>query len=228
MCGRFTLRLTPTELAQFFRLVSEPAIAPRYNIAPTQAVAVVRQEGNARELVLMRWGLIPAWAKDGKSGASLINARAETVAEKPSFRSAFQKRRCLIPADGFFEWRKAGNKTKQPFFIGLRNDQPFAFAGLWERWKSPNGTPIESCTLITTTPNKRLAEIHDRMPVILPNTVWDVWLDSKIQNGASVQSLLVPYPASEMRTYRVSTLVNSPRNDVPACLQPVPNDKLFD
>lgn len=221
MCGRFTLRLPPTELVKVFALLREPVLSPRFNVAPTQSVPVIRQTGGDRELVLMRWGLIPSWAKDAALGASLINARAETVAEKPSFRSAFKKRRCLIPADGFFEWQKTGGKTKQPFFIGLRDDQPFALAGLWERWeKGPEG-PVESCTVLTTSPNELLAEIHDRMPVILPEATWDLWLDPEIQDAIALQSLLVPFPADEMQCYPVSTVVNSPRNDVPECIASV-------
>ena len=224
MCGRFTLRLSPSELAEIFRLLREPEIGPRYNIAPAQPVAVVRPEGKFRDLSLMRWGLIPSWSKDEKIGARLINARAETVAEKPSFRDAFKKRRCLIPADGFYEWKQLDGKVKQPFFIGLRKDDPFAFAGLWEHWTGPNGTAVESCTIITTDANERLAELHNRMPVILHEDDYDRWLDPQNKQLEELQSLLVPYPAAEMRTYPVSQLVNSPKNDVPDCAEPVDDE----
>ena len=232
MCGRFTLRLSPSELAEIFRLLREPDVRPRYNIAPTQPVAVIRAEGKFRDPSLMRWGLIPFWAKDDKIGSRLINARAETVAEKPSFRAAFRKRRCLIPADGFYEWKKLDDKTKQPYFIGLRHDDPFALAGLWEHWTGPNGNPVESCTIITCPANESLAKLHDRMPVILHEDDYDRWLDPQNKQFEELQSLLVPYPAAEMRTYPVSKLVNSPKNDVPDCAEPVDDEsakgRLFD
>ncbi|MBI5758349.1 MAG: SOS response-associated peptidase, partial [Planctomycetales bacterium] len=172
MCGRFTLRTPADELSELFSATLRDGLllSPRYNIAPSQLVACVRQppEGQ-RELVTLRWGLVPSWAKDAKIGYSLINARSETVANKPAFRSPFRRRRCLIPADGFFEWQAVpGSKTKQPHYITLQGGQPFAFAGLWERWIGPDGNPLESCSIITTEPNELMKTIHNRMPVILP------------------------------------------------------------
>jgi putative SOS response-associated peptidase YedK len=216
MCGRFNLRVNPALLAEIFQLTREPDIHPRYNIAPTQQVAVVRRADVGRELSMLRWGLVPSWAKDVKIGNSLINARAETVATKPAFRAAFKARRCLIPATGFYEWKKTG-KAKQPFHIEMKDGQPFAFAGLWEFWKG-DGEPIESCTIITGEPNEVARGIHDRMPVILPEEEYDRWLDLKAPADA-LQELFVPYPAAEMHGAPISTRVNSPRYDGPECLE---------
>jgi putative SOS response-associated peptidase YedK len=224
MCGRFTLRATPAQLAEIFAVLRSADLTPRYNIAPTQTVAAIRATGpeHARELVLLRWGLIPSWAKDARIGSSLINARSDTAASKPSFRSAFRKRRCLIPVDGFYEWQSLpGKKTKQPLFIGMKSGVVFAFAGLWEHWIDPEGTPLETCTILTTEANALLAPFHDRMPVILDPADYDRWLDPTIQDPAQVQPLLVPYPAERMQVVPVSTLVNSPKNDVPECLTAV-------
>jgi putative SOS response-associated peptidase YedK len=221
MCGRFTLRLTPGELQQVFDLFREPETVPRYNIAPTQSVPVIRRTGEGNELSMMRWGLIPSWAKDVKIGASLINARSETAATKPAFRSAFKRRRCLIPADGFYEWKpQPGQKTKQPYLIGLKSGEPFAFAGLWEIWKSPEGNSIESCTILTTEANSLLREMHDRMPVILNRKDHEVWIDSEIPSE-SLTSLLTPYPTETMQAAAVSTLVNNARNEKPECATPL-------
>ena len=220
MCGRFTLRVSPAELAEAFELLRRPELKSRYNIAPTQPVAVIRSAGSGRDLSLMHWGLIPSWSKDPSIGARMINARAETVATKPSFRSAFKQRRCLIPADGFYEWKKTGAKTKQPFLIGLRSGEPFAFAGLWEHWKG-NDSEIDSCTIITGEPNEVAAEVHDRMPVILTPEDYDRWLDPKNTATDELQSLLVSYPAEEMAARPVSTRVNNPRNDVPECVDSI-------
>ncbi len=207
MCGRFTLRLTPAELQQVFDLFLEPEVTPRYNIAPTQSIPVIRYGEHGNELSMMRWGLVPSWAKDIKIGASLINARSETAATKPAFRSAFKRRRCLIPADGFYEWKKTGPKTKQPFRFALQNDRPFAFAGLWETWTSPEGGKLETCTILTTEANSLLQEMHDRMPVILHAGDCAAWLDAEIPSE-SLQSLLIPYPPEEMQSHTVSMLLN--------------------
>lgn len=215
------MRLTPSELQEVFDLFREPEFSPRYNIAPTQSVAVIRRTDAGNELSMLRWGLIPSWAKDVKIGASLINARGETVATKPAFRSAFKRRRCLIPADGFYEWKQTGTKTKQPYYISLKQELPFAFAGLWESWTSPEGGTIESCTIITTEANDALKELHDRMPVILNAADRAAWLDPDIPSDA-LTSVLAPYPATEMQTYPVGTLVNKAANDVPECLRRVP------
>jgi putative SOS response-associated peptidase YedK len=206
-------------MVELFQLLRLPELQPRYNIAPTQPVAVIRQRGSARELSLMRWGLIPSWAKDPAIGSRMINARAETVATKPSFRAAFKRRRCLIPADGFYEWQKRDGRTKQPFYIGLKDEQPFAFAGLWESWTAADGSEIESCTVITTAANDLLRELHDRMPVILDEDDYPRWLDPKPVSADNLQSLLHPFPSERMRFYPVNTVVNSPQNEVPQCIQ---------
>src|ERR1700676_4923775 len=173
MCGRFFILASPGELADLFQLAGVPDLAPRYNIAPTQPVAVVRAADQARELVRLRWGLIPSWSKDAKMAQ--INARSEPAAGKPMFRTAFRKRRCLIPASGFYEWKATGGKKKQPFCIRLADDKPFAFAGLWDRWEGPDG-PVESCCILTTDANELVRPIHDRMPVILDPRYFDQWL----------------------------------------------------
>lgn len=221
MCGRFTLRISAPELAEVLGLVEVLEFTPRFNVAPTQSVVTVLGDGGERRAAMMRWGLIPSWANDERIGSRMINARAETVAEKPSFRAAFKRRRCLIPADGFYEWKPLGGKKKQPHFIGLKNEQPFAFAGLWESWTSPDTGEITSCTIITTEANSLLADMHERMPVILNEATYDVWLGTEESEVDSLHPLLTTYPASEMRTYAVSSLVNRPQNDEPACIEPV-------
>jgi putative SOS response-associated peptidase YedK len=220
MCGRFTLRTSAADLAKIFELLREPNWVPRYNIAPTQSVLAVHQTDAGREGELFRWGLIPSWAKNVSAGSRMINARAETIAEKPSFRAAFKRRRCLILADGFFEWEKLPGLNKQPYFIGMRDRRPFAFAGLWEHWQPKKGSELHSCTIITGDANGLVERIHDRMPVILPPSMYDVWLDPAEQEREKLQPLLVPYPADEMWMYPVSTLVNNPRNENPACVEP--------
>lgn len=224
MCGRFTLKTPASLIAELFDVRIDPGLElrPRYNIAPTQPVAAVRTSPTAgdRELVLLRWGLIPSWAADMKIGASLINARSETVASKPAFRQAFRKRRCLIPADGFYEWQKqaagAGGK-KQPFCTTLRDGRPFALAGLWERWARPGETPgdvpLETCTILTTDANELQRSVHDRMPVILRPEDYAVWLDPQVQSPEQLTPLLQAYPAAEMQMRLVSTLVNNARNE---------------
>jgi putative SOS response-associated peptidase YedK len=222
MCGRFTLRTPSRDLVEIFQLLRSLDISPRYNIAPTQPVLAIRQVGKFREPCLLKWGLVPSWAKDPRSGPPLINARAETLAAKPAFRSAFGKRRCLIPADGFYEWKKGEEKTRQAFYIRMLKDRPFAFAGLWESWKGGESSAIVSCTIITTTANSRLAELHERMPVLLHEEDYDRWLNPTLDDPALLQGLLVPYPAEEMTFYPVSPFVNSPRNDGPNCVEAWP------
>jgi len=220
MCGRFTQSQSAEVIAKAFDVANVPTITPRYNIAPTQSVGTILQTGeDSREFRLLRWGLIPSWAKDIQIGAKLINARAETVAEKPSFRSAFRHRRCLVIADGFYEWQPQKRK-KQPFYCRLNNGQPFAFAGLWERWEGADGEKIDSCTLITTEANELMNPIHDRMPVILDPKAYDLWLDPQVQKSELLQALLRPYAAEEMTAYPVGTQVNKPVNDSPECIQP--------
>ena len=218
MCGRFTLRHSGEAIASAFQLPEVPQLQPRYNIAPTQLVSTVLGSlDSVHQLDQLHWGLIPSWAKDTKMGARLINARAETVGEKPAFRAAFRHRRCLVVADGFYEWQRQENK-KQPFYFRLQNDQPFAFAGLWERWKSPEGAEIQSCTILTTEANDLLRSIHNRMPVILDPKDYDLWLDPAVQNTESLQQLLRPYQPEAMTSYAVSTKVNSPTNNTPECI----------
>ena len=222
MCGRFTLTLDPDELQEAFDLSAPPAgLAPRYNIAPSQPVAVVANT-EARKLELFQWGLIPSWAKDAKIGYKMINARSETLAEKPSFRAALKKRRCLVLADGFYEWKREGaSRAKTPMYIQLKGGQPFAFAGLWETWKSPDNKLIKSCTIITTEPNALMKDIHDRMPVILPPKAYDLWLSPEELPSEKLPPLFKPFAASQMRAYAVSPLVNNPRFDSPECVIPV-------
>ncbi len=220
MCGRFTLAATIEEIAAEFG-VSDVSVKhqPRYNIAPTQEVLVVVKNGE-RRLEQFRWGLVPHWAKEPDTHYSMSNARAETLAEKPTYRVPFAKRRCLVLADGFYEWQKVGDK-KVPMFIRLKSGRPFGFAGLWDIWVPPDGgEPLKSCTIITTTPNELLKPIHDRMPVILPHDAIEDWLTIDGPQPDELLSLLKPYPEAEMETYAVSRYVNSPANDSPKCIQP--------
>ena len=222
MCGRFSLVADPDELRQAFPWLNIPvANAPRYNIAPSQPVAVIPNDGK-NQLDYYIWGLIPSWAKDPDIGNRMINARSETILEKPSFRSAFRRRRCLIPANGFYEWKaEPGRKAKTPMYIQMKSGKPFSFAGLWENWYSPDGSSILSCTIITTAPNALMKEIHNRMPVILPESSYSLWLEPGEPDPENLKTLLQPYPAEEMVAYPVSTLVNSPANDMAACIEPV-------
>ncbi len=248
MCGRFTLTSNMDELqARFDFEARDLVFRPRYNVAPTQDVVAVLGPGDKtgdgpgdnpgenfghNRAEFMRWGLIPFWAKEAKIGARMINARAETVAQKPAFRNALKKRRCLVLADGFYEWRKE-EKGKTPMYIfskpgasgsessgsgASESRAPFAMAGLYETWKSPENELIRSCTIITTSPNSLMESIHDRMPVILPRDAETTWLDQSIEDADSLTELLVPYPAEEMEAYIVSTLVNSAKNDFPECI----------
>ncbi len=222
MCGRFSQTAAPEIIAEQFNVKEPLLVQPRYNIAPSQSIAAIRidPDTTTRKLVMLRWGLIPSWAKDPKIGNQCINAKAETVAEKPSFRSAFKKRRCLVVATGFYEWQVQG-KHKQPLWIGLKSKRPFAFAGLWEHWKPAEGEPLETCTIITTEPNELMKPIHNRMPVILAPTSYDQWLDPTFQKIETLNGLLRPYQSEELTAYPVSTLVNNPRHDTPQCLEPV-------
>jgi putative SOS response-associated peptidase YedK len=225
MCGRFTLTKNREEVAQAFGLSAPPAghdevpeFPARYNIAPSQPVGVIVEDRNSskRELRLMVWGFIPSWAKDPSIGAKLINARSETVTEKPSFRAAFKYRRCLIPADGFYEWQKAQGGPKQPFYFSMAGSGLFAFAGLWESWND-----IETCTILTTSANSLLQTIHDRMPVILQPDDYARWLDPRLQNATDLKELLQPYPDEFMEAIPVSTRVNSAKFDDALCIQPL-------
>lgn len=221
MCGRFALFSPEEMLSAMFGVEGAGFPSPSYNIPPTRDIAAVRAaaEGAARrELALLRWGLIPSWAKDPAIGNRMINARAETAPDKPAFRSAFRLRRCLVPADGFYEWRKAGAR-KQPYFVRMADGRPFAIAALWELWAGPDGE-IASCTLLTTDANERLAPIHDRMPVILSPADYGAWLDPELDKPATLLPLLRPYPPGEITAFPVRTLVNNPGTDDPRCIEP--------
>ncbi len=226
MCGRFTLTVDPGELQAAFPGFTFPEkYHPRYNIAPSQPIMAIPNDGkNAADFFV--WGLIPVWAKDPTIGSRLINARAETLAEKSSFRGAYKYKRCLVLANGFYEWRtQHGSKQKIPYYISLASGKPFAFAGLWDEWLSPDGSQVKSCTIITTEPNEMMAELHSRMPVILPSFGYSEWLDTGSQKPEALQKWLAPYPSSEMTAYPVSTLVNSPSNDRSELLDHIPADK---
>ncbi|MGV0024668.1 SOS response-associated peptidase [Phormidesmis priestleyi] len=226
MCGRFTQSLTGEAIAEAFDLADLPNWTPRYNIAPTQFIpAILTGESGDRTFKTLRWGLIPSWAKDPAMGARLINARSETVTEKPSFRSAFKKRRCLIVADGFYEWQKNQGK-KQPFYFRLKTGQPFGFAGLWEQWQPPEGDLWQTCTILTTDANSLLSQVHDRMPVMLHPEDYDRWLDPQNQDTDALQSLLRPYESEAMVSYAVSPIVNSPTHDQQDCVEAIAETKL--
>jgi putative SOS response-associated peptidase YedK len=221
MCGRFTLILDPAALREDLDLGPAPFdLPPRYNVAPTQPVAVVR-DGESRAVELYRWGLIPSWAKDPSIGSRMINARAETILEKPTFKAAFGRRRCLILADGFYEWDKLGGKAgrRQPYYFKLTDGKPFAFAGLWDLWTPPDGSELPTCTIITCAANERVGQIHERMPVMLDAEYMWTWLDPQAR-PADLLALLRPYPADKMTEYPVSSAVNSPSVDSPDCIAP--------
>jgi|PlaIllAssembly_1097288.scaffolds.fasta_scaffold76200_2 putative SOS response-associated peptidase YedK len=214
MCGRYALTSSPAVIAERFHLLWTPELAPHYNIAPGQAIPVVRETGQGRELAFLRWGLIPSWAKEASIGMRLINARGETLADKPAFRSAYRQRRCLIPADAFYEWKAIAGR-KQPYCIRLRDEGPFGMAGLWEHWKAPDGQAVESCTIVTVDANALIAQLHDRMPLIVAPEDYDAWLT------AESKELPHAVAAGDMRYHPVSPLVSNARNDVPACLEPI-------
>ena len=222
MCGRFTLTVNPADLQDTFSDFNFPAkFAPRFNIAPSQPVLAIPNDEkyNADFFV---WGLIPMWAKDPEIGNRLINARGETLAEKPSFRGSYRHKRCLILSDGFYEWKTFGSrKTKTPYYIHMQNRKPFAIAGLWDHWESPDGSSIKTCTIITTTPNELMESIHDRMPVILHPRDYAKWLNPAPQTPENLQPLIKPFPADAMTAYPVSTLVNKVTNDTPELVVPV-------
>ena len=221
MCGRFTLTADQDSFEDRFSFTGfDLGWVPSYNIAPTQEVLTVTNNGTENRAELMRWGLVPSWAKDPKIGNRMINARAETLAEKPSFRTAFRRRRCLIVADGFYEWKREGKK-KMPMLITAGSDRLFAFAGLWETWKQPDDSWLLTCAIITTSANEFMTSIHDRMPVILPRESEALWLDPDEQDSAMLSELLLPYDSNQMEAYEVSTLVNSPRNNSPELIAPV-------
>ena len=221
MCGRYKRTDKFAQIAHDLTLTTPSHWTPRYNIAPSQLVACIRTNPDTQQLECcdLKWGLVPSWAKDPSIGHKLINARGETVAEKPSFRHAFKQQRCLVLADGYYEWKREG-KTKQPYYIHLKDHRPFAFAGLWERWEKEDQV-IESCSLITIHANSLMEPIHHRMPVILPTSTYGEWLDPHPHNPTALLSLLQPYEAEGMEAYPVSLMVNNPRNDHPQCLHPL-------
>jgi putative SOS response-associated peptidase YedK len=257
MCGRFTLRTSASTIAEQFALLEVPGFAACFNVAPSQPVPVIRLRDEAaegdggraasdddehgkhprrsssvplrparRELVWLRWGLIPSWAKDPAIGNRSINARAESAAEKPAFRAAMRRRRCLVVADGFYEWQRSGRK-KQPYFIRLRGDRPFAFAGVWEAWEGPDHSMLETCTILTTDANDLVRPIHDRMPVILSAAGCAAWLDPAIEDPRQLMPVLVPYASDEMEAQPVGDFVNSPAHDSQECIEPMlPKDNI--
>jgi putative SOS response-associated peptidase YedK len=220
MCGRFVSATPPDQIASYFEAEPpEALLEPSYNVAPTNDVYAVLSDGSTRHVDAFHWGLVPLWAKDPKIGSKMINARAETLAEKNAYKSAFKRRRCLIPADGFYEWRKdpdaPAKAKKQPYFIHRPDGEPYAFAGLWEVWRGPNKDqePLRSCTIITTAPNAEMAKIHDRMPVILPPSAWDTWLDRDVDDLELLGKLLVPSAPEITTMHTISTEVNNVRNN---------------
>lgn len=218
MCGRFTLVTNPDQLQVRFSLDDIPFdLQPRYNIAPGQLIPAIIEDKGQRRIGQLKWGLVPTWAQDEKIGYKMINARAETLQEKPAFKRLFERKRCIIPADGFYEWqqRKSG---KQPMRIMMKSGELFAFAGLFDTWIKPDGQKVHSCTIVTTKPNEVVKDIHDRMPVILRQEDEAIWLDREKYDAELLRSLLVPYDPEEMRAYPVSTIVGSPKNDVPECI----------
>lgn len=219
MCGRYSIVMTPAVMRGLLGYPEMPNFPSRYNVAPTQPIPLVRMWEGQRQFVLMRWGLLPSWVKDPKTFTLLINARGDTVNEKPAFRNAMKRRRCLIPADGFYEWKRDG-ATKRPYLIRMKGSQPFAFAGLWETWVGPNGEELDTAAIVTTDANSVLAPIHHRMPVILPPDKFDAWLDCAHVNPQAAAALLVPAPASAMEAFEISPAVNRVANDSPEIQQP--------
>lgn len=222
MCGRFTLTVNPAELQESFANYEFPAqFSPRFNIAPSQPVLAIPNDAKNKADFFL-WGLIPSWSKDPAIANKLINARGETIAEKPSFRGPFKYKRCLIPADGFYEWKsEPGSKAKTPYFIHMKNREPFALAGLWDEWNSPDGSLLRTCTIITTEPNELMKTLHNRMPVILHPKDFDEWLDSAPRTPDSLLHLINSYPAEAMSAHPVSTQVNTPANDRPELVIPL-------
>jgi len=226
MCGRYTVTSPGQVIAEAFGVDDPVELAPRYNVCPGQDVPVVRlaRDGETRRIDLVRWGLVPFFAKDPGPAARMINARAETAATSPAFREALRRRRCLVPADGFYEWQGAGRGRKQPFYVRREDGRPLAFAGLWERWRGKDGTKLDSCTILTTTPNELLAGIHDRMPVVVPPDAYARWLDRDLQDVEELRPLLATPPAAGLAAYPVGLHVNDPKHDDPQCIAPLAAD----
>ena len=223
MCGRYAILSAPEAIRRLFRYLEQPNFPPRYNVAPTQPVPIVRMVEGQRHFALVRWGLIPSWVKDPKTFTLLINARGESVNDKPAFRAAMKRRRCLFPADGFYEWKREGS-GKRPYFARLKSGGPLAFAGLWETWTGPNGEEMETAAIVTTAANRTLAAIHDRAPVIVPPEAFDFWLDTGNVDAKTAAAAIAPAPEGLMEVYEISPAVNRVTNDSPALIEPYSAD----
>jgi len=221
MCGRFVSDISPQQLVELFGLQEVPQLEPRYNLAPSQLAPVVRNQGDHNRLDMLKWGLVPEWAKEPSIGNQMINARAESVAEKPAFRHALKYRRCVVPVSGFYEWQLDGEHRKQPWLIRQADHAPLCLAGLWETWKAKDGTLLETFTILTTLANQQLAKIHERMPVILHPDHLNLWLSHNMHDPELLEPLYQPFPATSLAACKVSDLVNSPHNDSPACCEPL-------
>ncbi len=220
MCGRYTLTSAPEAIRALFRYSQQPNFPPRYNIAPTQPIPIVRLVEGKREFALVRWGLLPSWVKDPKAFSPLINARGKSVLDKPAFRAAMKYRRCLIPADGFYEWQKAAAR-KRPFYVRAKDSGPLAFAGLWECWTGPNGEELETAAIVTTRANRRLSPIHERMPVVVPPEAFDLWLDCKAVDVETAAALIAPARDDLLEAHEIAPAVNRVANDTPALIEPL-------
>ncbi len=218
MCGRYTVTSSPETLRTLFSYEEEPNFPLRYNVAPGQPIAIIRLAGGKHQFALVRWGLLPSWVKDPRTFSLLINARGESILDKPAFRAAMKRRRCLIPADGFYEWQKAGNR-KRPFFIHAKTGAPLAFAGLWETWTGPNGEELETAAIVTTRANSTWAPIHERMPVIVPPDAFDLWLDCANVDALTAAALITSAPDDLLEAYEISTAVNRTTNDSPEIIK---------
>jgi putative SOS response-associated peptidase YedK len=223
MCGRYTLTSAPEAIRALFRYAQQPNFPPRYNIAPTQPIAIVRLVEGKREFALVRWGLLPSWVKDPKAFSLLINARGESVIDKPAFRAAMKYRRCLIPADGFYEWQKAGDR-KQPFYVRAKDGGPLTFAGLWECWTGPDGEELETAAIVTTRANSTLSPIHERMPVVVSPEAFDLWLDCAAVDAEIAAALIEPARDDLLKAHEIATAVNRVANDNPALIEPISGD----
>jgi putative SOS response-associated peptidase YedK len=220
MCGRYTITSPPEAIRALFRYEQQPNFPARHNVSPTQPIPIVRLANGKRQFALVRWGLLPSWVKDPRSFSLIINARGESVLDKPAFQAAMRRRRCLIPADGFYEWRGEGGR-KQPYYIRLKTGEPMALAGVWETWTGPNGEELETAAIVTTTANRQLSAIHHRMPVIVPPEAFDFWLDCAEADAETAAALIVPAGEGLLEVYPVSTAVNRVANDMPALIEPV-------
>jgi putative SOS response-associated peptidase YedK len=220
MCGRYTLTSAPEAIRALFRYAEQPNFPPRYNIAPTQPIPIVRLVEGKREFALVRWGLLPSWVKDPKAFSLLINARGESVLDKPAFRAAMKYRRCLIPADGFYEWQKAGTR-KRPFYVRAKDGGPLAFAGLWECWTGPNGEELGTAAIVTTRASHALSPIHERMPVVVPPEAFNLWLDCKAVDAETAAALIAPARDDLLEAHEIAAAVNRVANDTPALIEPL-------